>query len=422
MDIARPESVKKSRTRRRCLYAGAGLLGAALTTAGLSRLEPALPAVDRAQVWIDTVRQGEMLREVRGNGSLVPEEILWIPTLVQGRVDRILVLPGAAVKAETVLVELTNPEAEQAAFDAEWQLKAAEAELTNLCAQLKTQRLDQRAAVATARTACENARLDAAANEELAADGLVPQLILKQSRARAAQTAELLAIEEERLEIAAEAAQAQRAMQASKVQQLRAQLQLKRRLLESLKIRAGIDGVLQRLGDEAPLRVGQRLPAGASIARVANPARLKAEIKVYETQAKDIQLGQPAFVDTRNGVIPGRVIRIDPAVDNGTVTLDVALEGPLPKGARPDLSVEGTVELERLQNVLYVGKPVQGSSQGKVGLFKLARNGKEAVQVPVQLGRASVGTIEILEGLRAGDRVILSDMSRWEMHDRVRLN
>jgi HlyD family secretion protein len=420
VDIPRPDVARKRR-RKRLLQASLGLIALAAVTVGLSRLEPAAPSVDKSQIWPDTVKRGEMLRQVRGNGTLVPEEILWIPTINQGRVQRICVLPGAAVKADTVLLELTNPEVEQAAFEAEWLLKGAEAEAANLRVQLATQRLNYQAAVASAQAAHNNARLDLEVNEELAESGLVPALTLKQSRARAEELAKLLEIEMERLTISADAANSQLAVQSAKVEQLRAQLQLRRNQVDSLKIRAGIDGVLQKLGDTTTLQVGQQLPGGANVARVANPARLKAEIKIYETQAKDVQLDQLAMIDTRNGVILGHVTRIDPAVQGGTVTVDVALEGPLPRGARPDLSVEGTIELERLDNVLHVGKPVLGNAESTVGLFKLSENGKAAVRVPVQLGRSSVSTIEIISGLELGDQVILSDMSQWDAYDRVRL-
>jgi len=421
MDIARPDQARKRR-RRRIRYSVAGLPVLALITIGLSRLQPAAPLVENA--WPDTVKRGEMLRQVRGNGTLVPEEILWIPTLTAGRVENILVLPGAAVKADSVLVELSNPEVEQAAFDAEWQRKAAEAELANLRVQLDTARLNLQAAVASAEANYSSAKLEFEVNEELAKAGLVPALTLKQSKAKAEELAKLLEIERERLRISADAARAQLAVQEAKVEQLRAQVQLRRRQVEALKIRAGIDGVLQKLGDAAAtttLQVGQQLAAGATVARVANPAKLKAEIKIAETQAKDITFDQKAYVDTRNGVIPGHVIRIDPSAQNGTRTVDVALDGPLPKGAVPDLSVDGTVELERLEDVMYVGRPVQSQSESTISLFKVVDGGKEAVRVPVKLGRTSVSTIEVIEGLQVGDRVILTDMSMYEAYARVRL-
>jgi HlyD family secretion protein len=421
MDIPRPDASRKRR-RKRLLQVAVGLCTLAAITVALSQLEPAAPSVDKAQIWTDTVKRGDMLRQVRGNGTLVPEEILWIPSLNAGRIKRILVLPGTAVEPDTVLVELANPDVEQGVFDAEWQLKAAEAELTNLRVQLATQRLHYQASVASAQASYNNALLDFEVNEELAQSGLVPALTLKQSRGRTEELARLLEIEQERLEISADAATSQIAVQTAKVEQLRAQLQLRRDQVESLQIRAGIDGVLQKLGDTATLQVGQQLPAGANIARVANPARLKAEIRIYETQAKDVQLQQRATIDTRNGVIPGRVVRIDPAVQSGTVTVDIALDGALPRGARPDLSVEGTIELERLDDILHVGKPVQAGPDSSVGLFKLSDNGRIAARVPVKLGRSSVSTIEVLSGLNVGDQVILSDMSAWDHHDRLRLN
>jgi HlyD family secretion protein len=421
MDIPRPNAAK-ARRRRQLLLTGLGLVVLALITLGLSHLKPAAPTVERAQIWTDSVKRGEMLRQVRGNGTLLPEEIRWIPTLNAGRVERILVLPGAVVETNTVLVELNNPEVEKAALDAEWQLKAADAELANLKVQLRTQQLNQQAAVASAQASYNNAKMDADANEELSKSGLIPLLVLRQSKAKAEELAKLLEIEKERLTISADASKAQLDVQDAKVEQFRAQLRLRRQQFDSLKVRAAIPGVLQKLGDTSTLQVGQQLGAGANVARVANPARLKAEIKIYETQAKDVQHGQKAAIDTRNGVIPGHVVRIDPAVENGTVTVDVALDGPLPKGARPDLTIEGTIELERLPDVVYVGKPVHGNPDSTVTLFKLSPNSKEAAQVPVKLGRTSVNTIEILDGLNVGDQVILSDMSQWDAHPRIRLN
>ena len=420
MDIARPDIARKKR-RRRIAYSAAGLGALVLITIGLSRLKPAAPLVENT--WPDTVKRGEMLRQVRGNGTLTPEEVLWIPTLNAGRVERIFVLPGAEVKADTVLVELSNQEVEQAAFDAEWQLKGAEAQLTNLHVQLETQRLNQQSAVAVAQANYSSAELDYQVNEELAKSGLVAALTLKQSKAKAEELSKLLAIEQERLKISADASKAQVAVQEATVAQLRAQLQLKRQQVEALKVRAGIDGVLQKLGDPTmpTLQVGQQLGPGATVAKVANPAKLKAEIKIAETQAKDIQLRQFAEIDTRNGVIPGHVIRIDPAVQNGTVTVDVALDGPLPKGARPDLSVDGTIQLEKLENVLYVGRPVQAQPDSTIGLFKIIDGGKAAIRTPVKLGRSSVSTIEVLDGLREGEQVVLSDMSAYDTFDRVRL-
>src|SRR5256885_5088243 len=392
MDIARPDQARKKR-RRRILYSVASLGALVVITIGLSRLKPAAPLVENA--WPDTVKRGEMLRQVRGNGTLVPEEILWIPTISAGRVERILVLPGARVKADTVLVELSNPDVDQAAFDAESQLTGAEADRANLRVQLDSQKLTEEAIVATAQANYSSAKLDFEVNDELAKAGLVPALTLKQAKAKAEELAKLLEIEQQRLTISADAARAQLAVQEAKVAQLRAQLQLRRRQVEALKIRAGLDGGLPKLGDAAAttLQVGQQLAPGANVARVANPAKLKAEIKIAETQAKDIQFDQRAEIDTRNGVIPGHVIRIDPSVQNGTVTVDVSLDGPLPKGVRPDLSVDGTIELERLDDILYVGRPAFGQEQSAVRLFKVRADG-QANQVRVTLGRSSVSTVE----------------------------
>ena len=423
MDLPIPPSAVKRRRLRRRLVSGSALALLAVLLLGLTRLKPPGPKVDKASVWMDTVKRGEMLRQVRGNGVLVPEDIRWIPSLNAGRIERILVLPGAKVRADTVLVELSNPDVEQAAFDAEWQLKASEADLANLRVQLDSQKLTQEASVASAEANYNSARLDLEVNEELARNKLVPVLTLKQSKARCEELARLLEVEQARLKLNPKSAKAQLAVQEARVAQLRAQLELRRRQARALKVCAGMDGVLQRLGDSSnPLQVGQQVGQGALLARVANPAKLKAAIHIAETQAKDIQLGQPAEVDTRNGTVPGHVTRIDPAVENGTVTVDVALDAAPPKGARPDLSVEGTIELERLANVLYVGRPVSVQAETNLALFKVLDRGRAAVRVPVKVGSCSVSTVEVLEGLQVGDKVILSDMSQWENWERVRLD
>lgn len=422
MDVPVSTEVKRRRQRRRWWSISAGIIAIALITLGLSRLKPAAPRVEKASIWMDTVKRGEMLRQVRGNGTLVPEDIRWIPTINAGRVERVLVLPGAAVQADTVLVELSNPELEQAGFEAESQVKAAKAELANLRVQLESQKLTQRAAVANAQANYTSAKQDFEVNEALGKSGLVAALTVQQARTKAEQLEIVLAIELERLQISTAAAQAQITAQEEKIAQFDALLELKRRQVEALKIRAGMDGVLQRLGDTAnPLQAGQQLPAGALVARVANPAKLKAAIRIAETQARDIQLDQPAEIDTRNGVVSGRVTRIDPAVENGTVTVDVALTTPLPRGARPDLSVDGTIQLERLTDVMYLGRPVQAQPDSTVGLFKVVDSGKTAVRVAVKLGRCSVNAVEITGGLQVGEQVILSDMSRWDAQERVQL-
>ncbi|HUL51294.1 MAG TPA: HlyD family efflux transporter periplasmic adaptor subunit [Candidatus Nitrosotalea sp.] len=420
MDVARPDFARKRR-RKRIIYSVTGLGALALITIGLARLKPAAPKVD-GPVWSDTVKRGPMQVTVHGNGTLVPEDIRWIPTMNQGRVENILVLPGAAVKADTILLEMSNPDVEQAAFDAEWQLKASEAEQSNLKVQLESQRLTEKAAATMAQANYSNAKLDAEVNETLAKDGLVPAITLRQAQAKAEELRKISEVEDERYRIVEDATKAQLAVQQAKVEQLRAQLELKRRLVDALKVRAGIDGVLQRLGDTTTLQPGQQLMAGASVARVANPVRLKAEIKVPETQAKDVTFNQKAFVDTRNGVIPGHVVRIDPSAQNGTRTVDVTLDGPLPKGAVPDLSVDGTIEIERLDDVMFMGRPAQSQPDSTVQLFKLVDGGKGAVRIPVKLGATAVSTVVVLDGLQVGDQVILSDMSAYDAYERVRLN
>jgi HlyD family secretion protein len=422
MDVPVSPEHRRRRQRRRWLSGAAVLFVLVLLSLGLAQLKPAAPLVERSSIWMDTVKRGEMLCQVRGNGTLVPEDIRWIPTVNAGRVEQIVVLPGARVEADTVLVVLSNPEVEQAAFDAEWQLKGAEAEWANLRVQLKSDRLTQQKTVATAEADYSNAKLDFEVQNELAEAGLVPQITLKQATAKAEELAKLLDIEKRRLSALADSDQARLDVQEARVSQLRAQLELKRQQRAGLKIRAGMEGVLQRLGDPAnPLQLGHQLGAGALVARVANMTKLKAAIRIPESQAGNVQLDQPAEIDTRNGVIAGRVVRIDPAVENGTVTVDVAFNTALPRGCRPDLSVDGTIQLERLEDVLYVGRPVQGQSDSQVGIFKLMAGGKEAVRVPVKLGRSSVSTVQIVGGLQVGDQIILSDMSRWEQYDRIRL-
>lgn len=416
-----PEIIRR-RKRRRWWTAGFAVLVLAGMTFALSKLKPAAPVVEKASVWMDTVKRGEMLRQVRGNGTLVPEDIRWIPTVNAGRIDRIYVLPGAAVEPDTVLVELSNPELEQAVFEAESQLKAARADLANLKVQLASQKLTQEAAVAIAQANYTTAKADSDVNEALGKAGLVAAVTVKQSGAKTDQLEKLLEIERARMSMTADEAGAQLAAEEEKIAQLKGMLELKQRQLAALSVRAGMKGVLQRLGDlTSVLQEGQQLSAGALVARIASQARLKAAIKIAETQARDVQLEQPAEIDTQNGIIPGHVTRIDPAVENGTVTVDIALDGPLPRGARPDLSVDGTIQLERLEDVLYVGRPVQGQADSTVSLFKVMEDGEAALRVPVKLGRASVNSIEVMSGLTAGDRVILSDMSQWDSRDRVRL-
>ena len=417
MDIPRPFEARKRRIRR--IAYGAGVVVAVvLITIGISRLEPAAPTVERSTVWVDTVKRGSMLRQVRGNGTLVPLEIRQIPAITDGQVERRLVLPGTTVEANTVILELSNPQVEQEALDAEWQLKAAEADYENLRVQLESQLFNQRASAAAAEAAHKEAQLQAERNRELAKSGLAADIDVRIALTRAESAATSYEMEQKRLAIASQAVQAQLAAQRARVEQFRALHQLRQKQMAALRVRPGIKGVLQRL----PVDVGQRVTSGTLLAQVAVPDRLKAELRIPATQARDIQLGQKAEVDTRNGIIPGHVTRIDPAVQDGTVTVDVALDGALPRGARPDLNVDGTVELENLQNVLYVGRPAFGQEDSLVGLFKLSEGSNGAVRVQVKLGRSSVNLIEIVNGLQEGDRVILSDMSAWDAHDRIRLN
>lgn len=416
MDIARP-SAARERRRRRIIYIAVGVAVLALVTMGLSRLKPAAPSVERSTVWVDSVKRGPMLRQVRGLGTLTPEEIRWIPAVTEGRVDRILALPGTAVKPDTVLLELGNPQLQQEALGAEWNLKAAEADYKNLQVQLESQVLSQKSEVAKAQSDFNQAKMQADTDQELNKLGVISDLSLKVSQTKAQQLSTQDQIEQQRLENSRKVLEAQLVAKQAGLEQLRALAQLKQSQLSGLHVRAGIAGVLQ----EQPLKVGQWVTAGTTLAKVVQPERLKAELKVAETQAKDIQLGQPASIDTHNGVIAGHVTRIDPAVQNGTVTVDVALDGALPQGARPDLSVDGTIDLERMANVLYVGRPAFGQEQSTVGMFKLLPDGSTGVRVQVKLGRSSVNTVEILQGLNEGDQVILSDMSRWDSYDRVRL-
>jgi HlyD family secretion protein len=416
MDIARPSNVKKKRIRQ-AIYAGVGLLAVVLVSVGLSRLKPAAPTVERAVVWPDTVKRGPMVRQVRGLGTLTPEDIRWIPATTQGRVERIILRPGTTVKSNDVILELTNPTLEQQLQDATLKLLAAEAGLANIKVQLSNDLLKTRADGAQVEADFNKAKMQAQMNEELAKDQLVSALVLKQSQVDAEQLAVRNQIAKEQLDSKTESTRAQLAVAQSAVDQAHAVLNLTRQQRDELKVRAGLEGMLQLV----PVEVGQQVAPGTNLARVANPMRLKAEIKIAETQAKDIQLGQKAEVDTRNGVVEGRVARIDPSVQNGTRTVDVTLTGELPKGAVPDLSVDGTIELERLNDVLFMGRPAFGQDQSVVGLFKIQGDGVNAERTQVKLGRSSVNTIEVLSGLKVGDQVILSDMSAYDAYDRIRL-
>ena len=416
MDIARPSNAKKKRIKQ-AIYAGGGLLAVVLVSVGLSRLKPAAPTVERAVVWPAKVERGPMVRQVRGLGTLTPEDIRWIPATTQGRVEKIILRPGAQVTSGDVILELTNPQLEQQLQDAQLKLGAAEAGLANIKVQLNNDLLQQRAASANIEADFNKAKMQAQMNEALAADKLVSDLVLKQSQVDAQSLGVRNQISKDQLASKADSMRAQTMVQQSLVDQARALLTLTQQQRNELKVRAGLDGMLQLV----PVEVGQQVAPGTNLARVANPSRLKAEIKIAETQAKDIQLGQKAEIDTRNGIVQGRVARIDPSVQNGTRTVDVTLTGALPKGAVPDLSVDGTIELERLNDVLFMGRPAFGQDQSEVGLFKIDADGVNAERVKVKLGRSSVNTIEVLSGLKVGDQVILSDMSAYDAYDRIRL-
>jgi HlyD family secretion protein len=417
MDIARPSNARKKRIKQ-VAYAGVSLAAVGLITLGLSRLKPAAPGVEGATVWRDTVKRGPMLRQVRGLGTLVPEDIRWIPATTQGRVDKIILRPGTTVQSNSVILELSNPQLEQEMHDAELKVRAAEATLANLRVQVVNDQLQQRASAATIEAEFNKAKTTRDMKEALAKDQLVSALDLKQAQVDAEQLAIRNDIAKQQVASTVESMRARLAVQQSDLEQASAVLQLKKRQYDELKVRAGFTGMLQLVQVE----VGQQVGPGEKLVRVANPSRLKAELKIAETQAKDIQIGQLASIDTRNGVVEGRVIRIDPSVQNGTRTVDVSLPDELPKGAVPDLSVDGTIELERLNDVLFVGRPAFGQEQSTVGLFKVDADGRGAARAQVKLGRSSVNTVEILSGLKVGDTVILSDMSAWDAFDRVRLN
>jgi HlyD family secretion protein len=422
MDVPRPFTAK-ARRRRQIIYAAVGVALFAGITMGVSKLKPAAPSVDRSSLWIDTVKRGPMVRQVHGIGTLTPEDIRWIPTITDGRVEKILVRPGTPVKADTVVVILNNPTVEQQAFDAEWKLRAEEAQYHNLEVALQSQVLDQKANTAKAEQDAGDARMKAETDQALEKLGVLSDQARKLSSGNSRQLSIRADIEEQRYNNAQKQLEAQLAAENAKVEQARAMYSLQRKQQSMLQVRAGMNGILQELTlNGNTLQEGQQVPAGTTIAKVANPNRLKAELKVPETQAKDVQLGQSAQVDTHNGVIEGKVIRIDPSVQNGTRTVDVALTGNLPPGAVPDLSVDGTIDLERIANVLFVGRPTYGQENSTIGIFKLEGTGSMASKVQAKLGRSSVSAVEILGGLKEGDQVILSDVSRWDQYDRIKVN
>ena len=419
MDIARPD-IKRQKRRRQIVGAVIGVVLLGMVTVGVSRLKPAAQQVERSTVWTDTVKRGPMLRQVRGLGSLIPSQEFTrqIPAETEATVVRIRMLPGSQVKADSILLEMSNPQVEQSALDARLQLKAAEAEYQSLRVKLQSDLMNQKAGAATVTADYSQAKLQSETDKALYDLGVISGLAYKASKGKADELTTRNNIEDQRLDINQKAIESQMAEQQAKVDQVRALAELKQKQLDALKVHAGIDGVLVDL----PLQVGQHVLPGAMLAKVVQPNHLIAELKIAETQARDIQIGQPSAVDTHNGVVSGTVMRVDPAVQNGTVTVDVQLTGELPKGARPDLSVDGTIDLEGLENVLYVGRPAFGQENSTISLFRLDADGAGAVRVPVKVGRASVNSIQIIEGLHEGDTVILSDMSRSDNTDRIRLD
>jgi HlyD family secretion protein len=415
MDVVRPAASRKKLVRRSII--GGVVLAIALTTLGLAKLKPSAPEVDRNTLVIDSVKRGPMTREVRGTGVLTPEDIRWISTATDARVERVVVQPGAVVRADTVVVELSNDQQQQAANDAEWQLRAAQADDEPVRAQLAAGRLDREAGLARLRAEAKQAALHADADAELERQGLAAHITREISRTSAEETQSRMQIEEERLRVSAGAQDSRLAAAKALVEQRRALRDLQKERVAALSVRAGIDGVLQQVSVQA----GQRVAAGTTIARIARPDRLKAEIRIAETQAKDIVVGQRAKLDTRNGLADAHVARIDPAVREGTVTIDLAIDGALPPGARPDLSVDATIELERIADTLAVARPSSAPENGTGAIFRLSPDGTTAVRTSVTFGRASASSIEIRRGLAPGDSVIVSDATALYQYDRIRI-
>lgn len=412
------EGVSARKKRNRVLMLAAAIVVLAGVTLGVSRLKSAAPRVDKNTVWVDTVRRGPMIREVRGIGVLVPREVRWIPANTNGRVERIVILPGTAVEDDEIIVEMSNPELVQEAQNAIWQLRGREADLTNLKVQLQGHLLELQSGLAQIDAAHKQAGLEAEINEELYADGLVADLTLKLSQVRAEELVTRFEIEKRRLAFQEGAMEPQLAAMQADVEQYRARADLLNSQVASLRVRAGTAGVLQRMSVEE----GQQITLGESIFQVVDPSDLKAVIRVPETQARDVQIGQAATIDTRNGVVSGVVTRVDPNVEGGTVAVDVGLEGDLPRGARPNLTVEGRVQLEHLDDVIFVGRPAFGRESATVAVFRFQDGGNEAVRTTVRFGRMSVSEIEVVEGLQPGDRIILSDTSNWDDYDRLLVN
>jgi HlyD family secretion protein len=417
MDIKRPPKSKIKKKIRNAAMIVIGIAAIGGITYGLTKLKPAAPTLDRSTAVIETVKRGEMVRDVRGNGTLVPEVTRWVPAPADGRVERILLKAGVEVDPSTVIAELSNPQLEQSAVDTEFQVNAAVADQENLKVRLESETMTQRAAIATINSQYSQAKLQLDADEVLAKQGLVADLVLKISRVNVQDLANRLKVEQERLTVNSRSTKAQMNAAASRLQQLRALAALRRQEVDALKVRAGSGGVLQQV----LITEGQQVTPGTNIARVADPASLKAVLRVAETQISGVRVGQPVIVDTRNGLIQGSVSRIDPAAREGTFEIDATLVGPLPPSARPDLSVDGTIELERLRDVLKVGRPAFGQAQQTIGMFVLSPDGTEAERRTVKLGRNSVSQIEILEGLKEGDQVIISDTSALDSYNRIRV-
>ncbi|HEY6986694.1 MAG TPA: HlyD family efflux transporter periplasmic adaptor subunit [Rhodanobacteraceae bacterium] len=416
MDIARPE-LKQRKRRRQYLIGGVVAALLLIAVAGLSALGPAIPSIERSSVLVDTVKRGELLREVRGPGTLVPKEIRWIAAETPAHVEHIVIKPGAVVKPDTVILELSNPEVDDQLLAAKTAVTAAQSDLAAKRTDLNSKLLDEQSQYAQAKSEYETARMQAEAEKPVAEKGVIPAVQYKKSLVVLEQSKNRMDLEEQRVAEFRRNIDSQLAAEKARLDQLVATRELRQRQADALHVRAGIDGILQQV----PVEEGQQVAAGANLARVARPGELMAELRIAETQAKDVALGQPVKVDTRNGVVDGKVLRVDPAVQNGTVQVDVELEGKLPSGARPDLSVDGTIEIERLPDVLYVGRPAFGQSDSEVRLFKLDSGGDVASRVPVMLGKSSVNLIEIVKGLNVGDKVILSDTSAYDQNDRVRL-
>jgi HlyD family secretion protein len=417
MDIKRPEKSKVKKRIRTAILIIIGLAAVGGITFGLTKLKPAAPTLDRSTAVIDTVKRGQMVREVRGNGTLVPQDVRFIPAPANGRVEKLPLQAGVVVGADTVIAELSNPQMEQEAMDADFQVQAAQADEQTLRTRLESESMTQQSTIAGINAEYSQAKLQLDTDEVLGQQGLVPDLTMKISRMKVQDLANRLKVEQQRLLVGSKSVKAQISAQQTRIAQFRALAKLKREQATGLKVRAGTSGVLQ----EVSVQVGQQVTPGFNIARVADPNSLKAELKIPETQIKDVKLGQKVAVDTRNGIIDGQVLRIDPAAREGTFIVDVLLTGPIPPSARPDLSVDGTIELERLTNVLYMGRPAFGQGQQTVGLFRLNPDGQEALRVSVTLGRSSVSTIEIVNGLKEGDQVILSDTSSMDSYNRIRV-